>query len=55
MEEIAVEGELADEGIDLAERERHRRMAFEIAPDELVGGAEVERDGTRVLDRKSVV
>ena len=50
LEEVAVEGELPDERIDLAERERHGRMAFEIAPDELVGGAEVEREGTRVLD-----
>src|SRR5882724_3910801 len=45
LEEVAVEGELADQGIDLAQRERRRRMALEVAADKLVGRAEVERDG----------
>ena len=34
--EIAVEGELANEGVDLPERERHRRVPFEIAAQEAV-------------------
>src|SRR2546428_4298732 len=45
LEEVAVEGELADQGIDLAQRERRRRMALEVAADKLVGRAAVERDG----------
>src|SRR2546426_5474054 len=47
LEEIAVVGELADERIDLAERERRRRMALEIAADEMGGGGEGGRDGAR--------
>src|SRR2546428_8056005 len=47
LEEIAVEGELADQGIDLAQRERRRRMALEVAAGKLVRRAEVERDGAR--------
>src|SRR2546428_7274945 len=45
LEEIAVEGELADQGIDLAQRERRGGMALEVAADKLVGRGEVERDG----------
>src|SRR5258705_1521433 len=45
LEEIAVEGELADQGIDLAQRERRGGMALEVAADKLVGRAGVERDG----------
>src|SRR2546426_9452946 len=51
LEEVAVERELADERIDLAERERCRRMALEVAADKLVGRAEVERDGAGGVDR----
>ena len=50
LEEVAVVGELADERIDLAQRERRRGMALEVAADELVGGAEVEGDGARGVD-----
>src|SRR5439155_237851 len=50
LEEVAVEGELADQGIDLAQRERRRRMALEVAADKLVGRAEVERDGAGGVD-----
>src|SRR3989442_5000550 len=52
LEEVAVEGELADERIDLAERERRRRMALEVAADKLVGRGEVERDGAGRGDRR---
>src|SRR5438094_10430119 len=55
LEEVAVEGELADERIDLAERERRRRMALEVAADKLVGRAEVERDGAGGVDRGRAV
>ena len=37
IDEIAVEGELADERIDLAQRERHGRPALEVAADEAIG------------------
>ena len=37
IDEIAVEGELPDERIDLAERQRHRRPAFEVAAQEAIG------------------
>src|SRR2546426_8527709 len=47
LEEIAVEGELADQGIDLAQRERRRRMALEVAAGKLVRRAEGERGGAR--------
>src|SRR2546422_10347014 len=50
LEEVAVEGELADERIDLTQRERRRRMALEVAADKLVGRAEVERDGAGGVD-----
>src|SRR5213593_1940970 len=50
LEEVAVERELADERIDLAQRERRRRMALEVAADKLVGRAEIERDGARGVD-----
>src|SRR2546426_3644385 len=50
LEEVAVEGELADQGIDLAQREQCRRMALEVAADKLVGRAEVERDGAGGVD-----
>src|SRR2546426_8865263 len=55
LEEVAVEGELADQGIDLAQRERRRRMALEVAADKLVGRAEVERDGAGGVDRGRAV
>src|SRR6266446_7798988 len=55
LEEVAVEGELADERIDLAERERRRRMALEVAADKLVGRTEVERDGAGGVDRGRTV
>src|SRR3989441_9013395 len=55
LEEIAVEGELADQGIDLAQRERRRRMALEVAADKLVGRAEIERDGARGVHRRPAV
>src|SRR2546430_14189458 len=56
LEEVAVEGELADQGIDLAERERRRRMALEVAADDLVGaGAEIKRDGTGVGDGRGAM
>ena len=51
IDEIAVEGELADERIDLAERERRRRPALEIAAQEAIGrDAEVERGLGGVVD-----
>src|SRR5947199_9306486 len=55
LEEVAVEGELADQGIDLAQRERRRRMALEVAADKVVGRAEVERDGAGGVDRGGAV
>src|SRR5437016_1375031 len=55
LEEIAVEGELANQGIDLAQRERRRRMALEVAAGKLVRWAEVERDGARGVDRRRAV
>src|SRR5205823_13286042 len=55
LEEVAVEGELADERIDLAQRERRRRMALEVTADKLVGRTEVERDGARGVDRRRAV
>src|SRR2546430_3394160 len=56
LEEVAVEGELADQGIDLAERERRRRMALEVAADDLVGAAaEIKRDGTGVVDGRGAM
>src|SRR5207245_1578086 len=46
LEEVAVEGELADQRIDLAERERRGRVALEVAADDLVARpGEVEGDG----------
>src|SRR5262245_4598466 len=51
IDEIAVERELANERIDLAQRERHRRPAFEIAPDEAIGGhAVIERGLGSIFD-----
>ena len=42
---------MTDEGVDLAERERPRRAAVEIPPEEAIGrDAEVERGGGGVLD-----
>src|SRR5215831_3428295 len=44
-------GELPNEWIDLAQRERGRRLAFEIAADEAVlGDAEFQRCNTSFLD-----
>jgi hypothetical protein len=44
-------GELADERVDLAQGQRRRGPAFEIAPDEaIVGDAELQGGGTAVLD-----
>src|SRR5262252_2653514 len=49
-------GELPDQRIDLAERERGRRLAFEVAADELVlGDAEFQRGGARLLDDDGAV
>src|SRR2546423_15619447 len=45
LEEVAVEGELADQGIDLAQRERRRRMALEVAAGQLGGPAGARRAG----------
>ncbi len=51
IDEIAVVGELADERIDLAERERRGGAALEVAADEAVRrDAELERGGARVVD-----
>src|SRR2546425_11246900 len=56
LEEVAVEGELADERIDLAERERRGRMALEIAPDDLVAGTgQVEGNRARPVDGRGAV
>ena len=35
-DDVAVVGELADQGVDLTERERRRRVPLKIAPDEAV-------------------
>src|SRR5437899_2338360 len=50
LEEVAVEGELADQGIDLAQRQRRGGMALEVTADKLVGWAEGERDGAGGVD-----
>src|SRR5213593_3435282 len=56
LEEVAVEGELADQRIDLAQRERRRRVALEVAADDLVGAtAEVEGDGAGVINGRGAV
>src|SRR5438876_1005654 len=56
LKEVAVQGELADERIDLAKREGRRRMALEVAADDLVAGArEVERDGAGPVDGRGPV
>ena len=48
---VAVVGELADERIDLAEREGRGGVALEVAADEAVGGgAELEGGGAGVVD-----
>src|SRR5262249_38296763 len=38
FDEIAVEGELADEWVHLAQAHRHRRTALQVAAEEAVGG-----------------
>src|SRR6266542_1589199 len=44
-------GEVADERIDLAQRERRRRVPLEVAPDEaVVGDLELQRGGAGVVD-----
>jgi len=49
-------GEVADEGIDLAEREGRRRVPLEVAPDEAVGGDLVlEGRDAGVVDRGGAV
>src|SRR2546430_10383527 len=54
LEEIAVEGELADQGIDLAQRERRRRMALEEAAGRVVyRGAGAPDPATAVYRRLS--
>src|SRR5437667_10616448 len=51
LEEVAVEGELTDQRIDLAQRERRGRVALEVAADDLVARpGEVEGDGARAVD-----
>src|SRR5262249_56185405 len=50
-DEIAIEGEPPNEGIDLLERQRRRRPAFEIAAEEVIGWhAEIEGDLRGVFD-----
>ena len=51
MDEIAVVLELADERVHLAQREMGRRMPFEVAAQEAVGGhAHLQRRGASVVD-----
>ena len=51
IDEIAIEGELPNERVDLAERQRHRQTAFEIAPQKAIGrDAEIERGFGGVVD-----
>jgi hypothetical protein len=54
---IAVIGELPDQRIDLAQRERRRRMALDVAPHvAVVSDRELERGGTgRVDDGRTVL
>src|SRR5262249_22951598 len=50
-DDVAVMGELPDQRIDLAERERGGRLALQVATDEpVLRDAELQRGGTRVLD-----
>ena len=49
-------GEVADEGIDLAQGERRGGLPLEVAPDEAVGGdVELEGRGAGVVDRGRAV
>jgi len=51
VNEVAIEGELTDEGIDLFEGQRPSRAPLEIGADESVRrGARVESDFGRVVD-----
>src|SRR4051794_22832050 len=53
---VAVVGQLADQRIDLPERERRLRLALEVAPREAVGGhAHLERGGARVVHGNGAV
>src|SRR2546426_8617292 len=55
-DDVAVVGELADERVDLAQGERRRRVALEIAPDEaVVGDAELQGGRAAVLDDDGAV
>ena len=52
-DEIAVEGELTDDGIDLPDCERHRWLALEIAADEaILAGFDFQRGGAGSIDRR---
>ena len=56
LEQVAVEGELTDQRIDLPEREGRGRMALEVAADDLIAGpGEVEGDGARAVDGRGPV
>ena len=56
VDEIAVEGELTDQRVDLPEREGHGRAPLKIATDEAIGRhTEVERGLGRVLDGRRPV
>src|SRR2546425_2924269 len=56
VEQVAVEGELTDQRIDLPEHQGRGRMALEVAADDLVAGpGEVEGDGARAVDGRGPV
>src|SRR2546428_2065941 len=54
-DDVAVVGELADERVDLAQRQRRRRVALEIAPDEAVVGDAELQGRAAVLDGAGAV
>ena len=57
IDEITIEGELTNERIDLAERQRRRQTPFEVAPQEAIGRhTEIERGLRGILkDRRPVL
>jgi hypothetical protein len=56
ISEIAIEGELTNQRIDLSEGQRHRGSAFEVTAQEAIGGhAQVERGLRGLLEDRWAV
>jgi len=56
LDEVAVQGELADQGIDLAQAQRHLWVPLQIAAHEsVIADARFQGDGAGLLDAGGAV